>query len=99
MNKTATTHTQSAQLIDDATREGRLYHFNGGQAYIKASEDDVLLIIDMTQETPDFTYHYGEFASNYFRNNYPQPTDREPLVPFYAEVDKRKNLSGQGAGN
>lgn len=95
MNKTATTHTQAAQLIDDATREGRLYHFNGGQAYIKASEDDVLLIIDMTQETPDFSYKYGENASNYFRNNYPQPTDRAPLVPFYAEVDKRK-LVGQG---
>jgi hypothetical protein len=95
MNKTATTHTEAAELIDEATHEGRLYHFNGGQAYIKASDDDVLLIIDMTQGTPDFTYHYGEFASNYLRNNNPQPTDRASLVPFYAEVDKRK-LVGQG---
>lgn len=89
MSNTAT-HTESAQLIDEATREGRLYHFNGAQAYIKASEDDVLLVIDMAQAMPDFTYHYGEFASNYFRNNNPQPTDRESLVPFYSEVDKRK---------
>lgn len=95
MEKTATTHTEAAQLIDDATREGRLYHFNGAQAYIKASEDDVLLIIDMAQKEPDFTYHYGEFATNYFREYHPQPTNRKPLVPFYAEVDKRK-LVGQG---
>jgi hypothetical protein len=91
MNKTATTHTQSAEIIDEATREGRLYHFNGGQAYIKVSEE-VLLVIDMTKETPEFTYHHGEFATNYFRNNYPQPTDKASLVPFYAEVDKRKTI-------
>lgn len=85
---TATTHTEWAQVIDTATQEGRLYHFNGGQAYMK--EADALLIVDMTQETPEVTLHEGEFATNYFDNNHPQPTDREPLVPFYAKVDERK---------
>lgn len=87
---TAMTHTQAAQLIDKATQDGCLYHFNGGQAYIRVSEYNVLLIIDMTKETPEFTYRHNEFASNYFRNNHPVATDRESLVPFYTEVDKRK---------
>jgi hypothetical protein len=89
---TTATHTESAQIIDMATREGRLYHFNGGQAYIRyfSTDSNVLLIIDMTKETPEFTYHRDEFATNYFNNNHPQPTDRESLVPFYKKVDERK---------
>ena len=99
---TATTHTEWAQVIDTATQEGRLYHFNGGQAYIKelflvTDENKImtmgverLLVVDMTQDTPEVTLHDGDFSANYFSNNHPQPTDRESLVPFYKKVDERK---------
>ena len=43
------TYIQSLELIDLAAREDRLYHHNGGQAYIRVSMDlNVLMIIDHT---------------------------------------------------
>jgi len=40
---------QSLELIDLAAQENRLYHHNGGQAYIRVSMDlNVLMIIDHT---------------------------------------------------
>ena len=43
------TYMQSLELIDLAAKENRLYHHNGGQAYIRVSMDlDVLMIIDHT---------------------------------------------------
>jgi protein associated with RNAse G/E len=43
------TYLQSLELIDLAAREDRLYHHNGGQAYIRVSMDlNVLMIIDHT---------------------------------------------------
>jgi len=43
------TYLQSLQLIDLAAQEDRLYHHNGGQAYIRVSMDlNVLMIIDHT---------------------------------------------------
>lgn len=41
------TYIQSLELIDIAANENRLYHHNGGQAYIRVSMDsNVLMIID-----------------------------------------------------
>ena len=43
------TYLQSLELIDLAAKEDRLYHHNGGQAYIRISMDlDILMIIDHT---------------------------------------------------
>ena len=43
------TYLQSLQLIDLAAKEDRLYHHNGGQAYIRISMDlDILMVIDHT---------------------------------------------------
>jgi len=43
------TYMQSLELIDLAAQENRLYHHNGGQAYIRVSMDlNVLMIIDHT---------------------------------------------------
>ena len=43
------TYMQSLELIDIAAKEDRLYHHNGGQAYIRVSMDNnVLMIIDHT---------------------------------------------------
>ena len=43
------TYMQSLELIDLAAQENRLYHHNGGQAYIRVSMDlEVLMIIDHT---------------------------------------------------
>lgn len=43
------TYLQALELIDLAVKEDRLYHYNGGQAYIRVSmELDALMIIDNT---------------------------------------------------
>ena len=43
------TYIQSLELIDLAAKENRLYHHNGGQAYIRVSmNSNVLMIIDHT---------------------------------------------------
>jgi hypothetical protein len=43
------TYMESLEMIDAAAREDRLYHHNGGQAYIRMSMDlDVLMIVDHT---------------------------------------------------
>ena len=43
------TYLQTLELIDLAAKEDRLYHHNGGQAYIRLSMDsNVLMIIDHT---------------------------------------------------
>jgi len=42
-------YIQYLELIDIAANENRLYHHNGGQAYIRVSmESNVLMIIDHT---------------------------------------------------
>jgi hypothetical protein len=43
------TYIQHLELIDIAANENRLWHHNGGQAYIQVShESNVLMIIDQT---------------------------------------------------
>ena len=44
------TYMQSLELIDLAAKENRLYHHNGGQAYIKMLiATNILMIIDHTR--------------------------------------------------
>ena len=44
------TYLQTLELIDLAAKEDRLYHHNGGQAYIRVSMDlNILMIIDHTR--------------------------------------------------
>lgn len=55
------TYMQSLELIDLAAQENRLYHHNGGQAYIRVSMDlNVLMVIDHTRANrADVTLHDG----------------------------------------
>jgi hypothetical protein len=55
------THVQALELIDVAAQENRLYHHNGGQAYIRVSMSlNVLMIIDHTRaHHPEITFHDG----------------------------------------
>jgi hypothetical protein len=47
------THIQALELVDQAANENRLYHHNGGQAYIRPSmESNALMIIDHSCLTP-----------------------------------------------
>ncbi len=56
---------QALQLVDLAANEDRLYHHNGGQAYIRLSFDSqVLMIIDHTGLTPEISVHDG---TDYFK--------------------------------
>jgi hypothetical protein len=59
------THVQALELIDIAANEDRLFHHNGGQAYIRISNDsNVLIVIDHTMANrPQVTLHDG---TNYF---------------------------------
>jgi hypothetical protein len=63
------TYMQSLELIDLAAQENRLYHHNGGQAFILVSMDlNVLMIIDHTYnnrvniELMDGTAYFKECA-------------------------------------
>ena len=67
MNKI--TFIQALELIDLASAERRLYHYNGGQAYIRVNMDSkVLMIIDHTIkdqiniELMDGTEYFKEYA-------------------------------------
>ena len=60
------THIQALELIDIAANEDRLYHHNGGQAYLRISMDSqVLMIIDHTSvNRARITLHDG---TEYFK--------------------------------
>jgi len=67
------THMQAAELIDSAAMEDRLYHFNGGQSYVKISNvSNVLMIIDtsVTDRVEvslcDGTEYFKTYAQNCF---------------------------------
>ena len=64
---------QAAELIDSAAMEDRLYHFNGGQSYVKISNvSNVLMIIDtsITDRVEvsicDGTEYFKTYAQNCF---------------------------------
>lgn len=67
MNKI--TFIQMLELIDLASAESRLYHYNGGQAYIRVNmESDVLMIINhatkdqINVELMDGTQYFVDYA-------------------------------------
>jgi len=67
------TFMQAVELIDIAAKEDRLWHENGGQAYIRVSNDSqVLMIVDRSgMDHADITLHDGtgyfkEYAGNQF---------------------------------
>lgn len=67
------THMQAAELIDSAAMEDRLYHFNGGQSYVKISNvSNVLMIIDTSRAEQvevslcDGTEYFKTYAENCF---------------------------------
>jgi len=57
----STTYIQHLELIDIAAQENRVYHYNGGQAYIRvAVGSNVLMVIDHTIITrPTIELHDG----------------------------------------
>jgi hypothetical protein len=60
-----TTHEQAYKIIDNAAQQNTLYHYNGGQAYIRYSMDsDMLVIIDHTSLNPKIEISDG---ANYFK--------------------------------
>ena len=88
--ETTLSHSDWAKVIDQSALESRLYHFNGGQAYLRAGVDNKeLLVVDMTlSPTPTFNYYQGEIAETYFANNDPywisKTIAENPLASFYA---------------
>jgi len=64
------TMLQAFELIDLAANEDRLYHYNGGQAYIRVSMDlNVLMILDNT--TTDFPSFQLINGTEYFKQCVP----------------------------
>lgn len=56
---------QAIQMIDFAASENRVYHYNGGQAYIRMySQKDILIIIDHTIVEPEVSVCDG---NEYFK--------------------------------
>jgi hypothetical protein len=55
------TSLQALQIVDQAAIEDRLYHHNGGQAYIRLFlNTDVLMIIDHSiSGRPEVSFHDG----------------------------------------
>ena len=48
------TFMQTVEMIDIAANEDRLWHYNGGQAYIRVNNNsNVLMIVDHTLQTSD----------------------------------------------
>lgn len=78
------THLQAAELIDSAAMEDRLYHFNGGQSYVKISNvSNVLMIIDTSiadrveVSLCDGTEYFKTYAQNCF--TYSERMRQNPL--------------------
>ena len=81
---------QTIELIDIAANENRLWHYNGGQAYVRVSNDSsVLMVIDHTMGgIPVVTLNDG---TEYFKNyagaqfEYSARLRETPLVAWFKE--------------
>ena len=78
----------AAELIDSAAMEDRLYHFNGGQSYIKISNvSDVLMVIDTsTTDGAEITLHDGtDYFKTYAQNcfAYSERMRMNPMRNFF----------------
>ena len=88
------TYIQSLELIDLASAERRLYHYNGGQAYIRVNMDsNVLMIIDhaiknqINIELMDGTEYFKQYAG-YNDYTYSYGKLGNTLVEWYTEAIK-----------
>jgi len=80
---------EAAKIIDHAAMEDRLYHFNGGQAYIRLAhpELDILMVIDLsitdkvTFEICEGSAYFKEYAN--YNKEYSARTRLRPLAPHY----------------
>ena len=82
------THLQAAELIDNAAMEDRLYHFNGGQSYIRMiKESDILMVIDTSAtERVLISIHDGEDYFKTYPNGYITCSERmrnNPMTSFF----------------
>lgn len=93
------TYIQSLELIDIAAKEDRLYHHNGGQAYIRVSMDsNVLMIIDHV--IADKVYiqlmdgtEYFKLCAGYNIEHSKRLRDHDnTMVEFYAKHTKLHEL-------
>jgi len=89
------TYMQSLELIDLAAKEDRLYHHNGGQAYIRLSmESNVLMIIDQTTfnkvdiELMDGTAYFKECAGYNIEHSKRLRDHDNTMVQFYIKHTK-----------
>ena len=92
MNKI--TFIQALELIDLASAERRLYHYNGGQAYIRVNMDsNVLMIINhatkdqINVELMDGTEYFKEYAG-YNETIHQYGKLGNTLVEWYTEAIK-----------
>lgn len=89
------TRLQAFELIDHAANENRIYHYNGGQAYIRVSMDsNVLMIIDHTTTMSEISVHDGTEYFNSYKNNNIEHSRRlreqGPLVQWYLNQKTNK---------
>ena len=89
------TYLQSLELIDIAAYENRLYHHNGGQAYIRVSmNSNVLMIIDHTMankvdiQLMDGTEYFKECAGYNIEHSKRLRDHDNTMVEFYIKHTK-----------
>jgi hypothetical protein len=91
------TFMQTVELIDIAAKEDRLWHYNGGQAYIRVNNNsNVLMIIDHTLQDnnyvgiPSVTLNDGaEYFKSYAGAQFEysrrlRDDSRGPIVEFFS---------------
>lgn len=84
------TITQALEFIDIAANENRLYHHNGGQAYIRISMDsNALMVIDHTRHTPEIDMcdgtEYFKAYPNYHFEHSKRLRDHGSLAQWYKD--------------
>ena len=86
------TYLQTLELIDLAAKEDRLYHHNGGQAYIRVSMDsNVLMIIDHTSlnrariELMDGTDYFKECVNYNYEHSRRLREHATTMVEWYTK--------------
>ena len=83
------TYLQSLELIDLAAKEDRVYHYNGGQAYIRLCiSSNVLMVIDHTSANRvqitlhDGTKYFHEYAGYNYEHSH-RMRQSTSLVEWY----------------
>jgi hypothetical protein len=87
------TMEQAFEIIDLAAKKNKLYHYNGGMAYIKYSNKlNILLVIDHTGSVPkgelsDGT-RYFESCKNYNNDASKALRENGSLLEWYKNTQK-----------